>query len=36
MQPIKTTAKAPGKTESFIIGAVNDIGGGINQRRFTN
>lgn len=31
MQPIKTTAKAPSKTESFIIGAVNDIGGGINQ-----
>lgn len=31
MQPIKSTAKAPGKTESFIIGAVNDIGGGINQ-----
>lgn len=31
MQPIKTTAKAPSKTESFIVGAANDIGGGINQ-----
>ncbi|MEM9993269.1 MAG: hypothetical protein AAGE79_03920 [Acinetobacter pittii] len=30
-QPIKVKAKAPTTTESFILGAVNDIGGGINQ-----
>lgn len=30
-QPIKVKAKPPTTTESFILGAVNDIGGGINQ-----
>ncbi|HFE9764556.1 TPA: hypothetical protein ACGA4J_001319 [Acinetobacter baumannii] len=30
-QPIKIKAKPPTTTESFILGAVNDIGGGINQ-----
>ncbi|MEL1746078.1 glycoside hydrolase family 104 protein [Acinetobacter baumannii] len=30
-EPIKVKAKPPSTTESFILGAVNDIGGGINQ-----
>ncbi|WP_411577561.1 hypothetical protein [Acinetobacter nosocomialis] len=31
LQPIKIQVKPPSKTESFILGAVNNIGGGINQ-----